>query len=88
MQRDARNENFILHPATECRALRQASGWTQSELAWAADVSLGVVWRLEQAQSDGDLAKTWIGSIIQVAEALRVSPAELYPRLEELEVWA
>ena len=84
MKKPATNENDITDPVTDCRQLRKKKGWSQGDLAYYGRVSLGVIWRMENAEDDEALENTRVGSFLSVAEALSVKPTKLYPRLGEL----
>jgi predicted transcriptional regulator len=78
--RTSPNEKIILNPVTACRALRKKAGLTQSTLAHKANVSLGVVQRLESARLYGQIDCRF-ESLIKISKALKVTAVKLCPRL-------
>lgn len=83
MKRNPPHERQVKDPATRCRELRKRKGMTQLELADEAGVSVGLIHRLEIGEQS--LSKTWVCSLIAVADALGVAPYTLYPRLRRTE---
>lgn len=82
--------NKVRRPITLCREYRlsaepsnydQVSGISQVQLAEKAGVSLGVIRRLELAETEEDLMGTPVGTFLKVSKALEVAPSVLWPRL-------
>lgn len=58
--------------AVRIRKLREERGWTKRDLAKAAKISYGYLWRLEAARQDPTLTV-----LEKIAKALRVSVGTL-----------
>jgi transcriptional regulator with XRE-family HTH domain len=58
--------------AVRIRQLREERGWTKRDLAKAAKISYGYLWRLEAARQDPTLTV-----LEKLAKALRVSVGKL-----------
>ena len=83
MKRKATVELDIKNPATTCRARRKAKKLSQADLAHASGVSVGVILRLEWAESVDDLGNMYVTSILAVAAALGITACRLVPALRE-----
>lgn len=68
-----RVNSALRHLAANVRLLRRKNGWTQEELAEAADLAPRYVQTLESERANPRAAV-----IIQVADALKVEPGDLF----------
>jgi len=58
-------------------AMRRARGWNQTELAKAAGVSKGLLYKIETARWRGDFS-TYVGYLERIAQALGVGVEDLF----------
>lgn len=70
--RSVRAQVFIGNIAGNLRRIRLRQGLTQQSLAEEADLDLSFVQRVERAAENLS-----IGSLVKLADALRISPAQL-----------
>lgn len=71
---------------TKVRERRQRAGLTMAQLAVAADMSNGVLSRIENAESHHKLDLVGVGKFLSLAQVLRCSAADLYPALRDKKV--
>ncbi len=91
MEKRPTHLRYVRRPATRCREFRLAfstprdlaEGLSQRELAHRAKLGVNVIHRLETAETHKELMCFRVSTFIQVAEALEVSPCELWPPLGE-----
>ncbi len=73
MKRQTRHEAGITAFGEHLRQLRLAKGFTQERLAYASDLELSQISRIERG-----IINTSISQVFQIAEALGVHPKELF----------
>ena len=68
-----RNDKYLLHFGKNLKKIREAKNMSQSELAYACDMEISQISRLERG-----ILNTSISNIYFIAKALNVHPKDLF----------